>query len=185
MEKSRKKIRLFEQEIEVLQRPHCRIVLKGQKKSELQNDYRSLQARLEDAWNRLHMPQSQRVSLLANICLMADDRCEMLIVSRSTWKYVELWEQAAQDVAQRESLIVQEANLEIGIMDPNLSDKSEAIAQRVTVAEQRGILQKGEPYLEKMAHDRSNLQYHLHMFRTEIHTKIQNVTGSELDIFSI
>lgn len=92
--------------------------------SKTQTGFRAIQTRLQDAWNRLQIPESQRMELLAQLCLTADNRYEMVTLSQSTWKFVQLWEQAAEDVTQREAMLIQEACAEIRIIDPTLYGKS-------------------------------------------------------------
>ncbi|TPP62010.1 hypothetical protein FGIG_08127 [Fasciola gigantica] len=203
MERCEEKISLLEQQIELLQQPGCCIKYSG-KKPELESrtDFKALQARLEEAWGRLQIPEAQRIQLLANLCLMADHRYEMITMSQPTWKFVQLWEQAAQDVTKRESMLMEEANTEIQIIDPTLYGKADVIAQQAVAAEQRAILQtkflainerlhetagvlnrdyncvltyRGEPYLDKMKHDRSDLQYHIHLFCTTVQTRNQTL----------
>ncbi|KAF7252965.1 hypothetical protein EG68_08327 [Paragonimus skrjabini miyazakii] len=158
-------------------------------------DLPQIQSKLTEAWDRLHLPQAEREAFLINLCAILDKRKEFVKKSNITETAVKLWEKISKYVSEREALLRKIAELEITIIQLDASgDKNVArklasrrpgyetqlskITQRIEGPALKlqemfkvTLTYKGENYLQRMHHDRSDLLYTIENTRTSLKMK--------------
>ncbi|KAF8568488.1 hypothetical protein P879_06703 [Paragonimus westermani] len=154
-----------------------------------------IQSKLTESWDRLHLPQVEREAFLINLCAILDKRKEFIKKSNVTGTAITLWEKVSKYVSEREALLRKIAELEIAIIQLNasgdknlarkLASKRPGYEKQLSEITQRiegpvlklqdtfkvTVTYKGENYLQRMHHDRSDLLYTIESIRTSLKMK--------------